>query len=714
MKVWLPKDVGFCNGVSNAVQKALSVQGTAYCLGQLVHNATVTDSLKQKGIVTVDDIAEVPNGETLIIRAHGAPKSVYDEAQRRNIKLVDATCPSVRAIQQKASKYHADGYQIVLIGDARHPEIVGVNGWCDNSAIIFDGKGKLELVGIEKALIMFQTTFDTRNFEKSLQNISTEGVKTLEIFNTICYTTIQRQYYAQILSQKCDVAIVVGDGNSSNTKRLFEIASHSCPTILTDGTELNADLSNCKNACIISGASTPTELIKGVLERMSEIAKDTVVETVVSDENVEITSAEVATEEKVMDKDEALLAKAVSEMKEGHRYRLGQKVRCRVVLVSDDGVYVSIPSSKKEAFIPNDELSMEGDHQAVKAEIKKAMETDDVTLECAVISVDKGITLSKKVIDERYKDDELVDGIKQGNEFQAVMTRVGKECLTGKLGSYTVIVHASQIRIGYVKNLNDYVGKTLRLVVSGEDKVDEHKRVIFASQKTILLAEKKAKEDEFWNNIEVGEIVDGKVLRFAPFGAFVDVRGFDCLAHTSDLAWERIPSPASVLEIGKSYEFVVLALDRERNRVSLGLKQLQPEPWEAAAEKFPVGARVVGKVARIMPFGAFVELDKHIDGLLHVSNVSWEWLDDINKALKVGDEIEVEVLEFDAENKRITLSRKALLEKPEEQQPQQAEPSEKSAPVEQAEQAEVVEQQPEQSEVADEAVEVAPENKDED
>ncbi len=154
-------------------------------------------------------------------------------------------------------------------------------------------------------------------------------------------------------------------------------------------------------------------------------------------------------------------------------------------------------------------------------------------------------------------------------------------------------------------------------------------------------------------------------MRFASFGAFVSVRGFDCLAHTSDLAWEHVKGPQDVLEIGNTYEFVVLALDREKNRVSLGYKQLQPEPWQLAEEKFPIGAIVAGKVARIMPFGAFVELDKNIDGLLHVSNVSWEWLDDINKALKIGDEIEVQIMEFDAENKRITLSRKALLPRPE-------------------------------------------------
>lgn len=660
MKFWLPKEIGFCSGVKAAVDKALNVTGQAYCLGEIVHNEHVVRQLAEHGVITVNSVAEVPDGATMIIRAHGEPPETYQEAARRNINVVDATCPSVKAIQKKAAKYHADGYTIVLVGNAAHPEIKGINGWCDNSAIITDGKTPVSLEGHEKVLIMFQTTYDTRFFEKSLQNISTDSVKTLEIFNTICYTTTVRQNYARILSQKCDLCLVVGDANSSNTKRLFDIASANTRTILTDGSIEGINLTETRNVGFISGASTPTELIKGVFERMIEETKDTAVETAVSDEQVEIAPEVVASEEdRVMDKDEALLAKAVSEMKEGHRYKLGQRVKCRVVLVSDDGVYVSIPSSKKEGFIPNEELAMDGNFDVVKRDLNS-----DSVLECAVISLDKGITLSKKAIDERYKDDELVEGIKAGNEFECVMTRVGKECLTGKLGSYTVIVHASQIKIGYVKNLEQYVGKTLRLVVTSPDKVDDAKHVIFASQKAILLAEKKAKEDEFWNNIEVDEIVEGKVLRFAPFGAFVDVRGFDCLAHTSDLAWFHVNNPADVLEIGKTYEFVVLALDREKNRVSLGYKQLQPQPWELAAEKFPVGARVVGKVARILPFGAFIELDKHIDGLLHVSNVSWEWLDDINKALKIGDEIEVEVLDFDAEHKRITLSRKSLLEKP--------------------------------------------------
>lgn len=654
MKFLLPKEIGFCKGVQSAINKALAVEGGAYCLGDIVHNKTVIEQLRQKGIVTVQSVDDVPVGATMIVRAHGAPPTVFEQAKAKNIKVIDATCPSVKAIQQKAQKYYNDGYQIVLVGDAKHPEIVGINGWCNNTALVFDGKSVLDVKGHEKVLVMFQTTFDTRFFEKSLKNLLSEGVKTLEIFNTICYTTTVRQYYAQILSKQSDLAIVVGDTNSSNTKRLFEIASQNCKTILTDGnvSEIAFD-NNTRNVCFISGASTPEELVKGVFKTMTEIANDAVsVETVVT--------------EKVMSKDEAMLAKAVNDMKEGHKYRPGNKVKCLVVQVSDDGVYVSIPSSKRNAFIPNDELALDGDYKAVKS----SLVVDETTLECLIISVEKGITLSKKAIDERYKDDALVEGIKNGEIFEVKMTRVGKECLTGKLGSYTVIVHASQIKIGYVKNLETYLNKTLRLVVSGPDKVDDAKRVIFASQKAILLAEKKAKEDEFWNNIAVNEIVEGKVLRFAPFGAFVDVRGFDCLAHTSDLSWDRVNNPQEVLTIGETYEFVVLALDREKNRVSLGYKQLQPQPWQVAEEKYAVGSVVTGTVARVVPFGAFIQLDKSIDGLLHVSNVSWEWIEDINQVLKIGDEVQVEVLEFDGERKRITLSRKSLLPKPE--QPAQA------------------------------------------
>lgn len=644
------KNLGFCNGVDNAVNKALACPEGSYCLGEIVHNRLVTDMLESHGIRTVDDVDEIPDGATVVIRAHGVTPDVKRRLEDKNADIIDATCPFVALIQHKAMEYSLKGYQIVLVGNASHPEIVGINGWCGNSAIVTDGSEVLDLNCYEKVLVMFQTTFDIEKYKKSLQNLLTDNVKTLEIFDTICYTTVDRQNYAHFVAQQSDLVVVVGDRHSSNTNKLFDIASRYCKHVrwVSCADDACFDLSEFKKISFISGASTPAELMEGVLSRMSENAKET----------VEVTT--VTTEANNNSTNDNIFEQAVSQIKEV-MYRPGKIVKCTFVSAVDNGVFVRLPNWKQDAFIANEELTLDEDYSTFKSGLKTGDE-----LECSVVSVDGGkITLSKKAVDERYKDDELVDDIKQGKEFELVMTKAQGDRLIGRLGSYTVTVHASQIKMGYVKDLTPYIGKKLRLVSSAE-KVNDAKHHISASQRAILVAEKKAKEDEFWNNIEVDEIVEGKVLRFAPFGAFVSVRGFDCLAHTSDLSWDRVNNPADVLEIGKTYEFVVLALDREKNRVSLGYKQLQPKPWELAAEKFAVGSVVKGKVARIMPYGAFIELDKNIDGLLHVSNVSWEWLDDINKALKVGDEIEVEVLEFDAENKRITLSRKAVLPKPEQ------------------------------------------------
>lgn len=638
----------FCSGVNSAIDMAVAAsnQGdNVYCLGDIVHNHLVMQNLSAKGVAVVQDVEDIPCGATVVIRAHGVSPAVLQQCKLRQLKIVDATCPYVRAIQQKALKYHKEGYQVVLVGDASHPEIVGIDGWCDNKAIITDGSHQVDVSMYDKVLIMFQTTYDTSKYEIALQNILSHGVKTLEIFNTICYTTTGRQNFAHFVSKISDLVVVVGDKHSSNTRKLYDIATSHCNNCLwiSDTNEVDIDLSQYKVISFVSGASTPKELIEGVIKLMSEIAKETV--------EVVTVAAEPMTDEK-------RFAQAVENIKEV-KYRPGQKTKVTVSACNDDGVVVRLTNWKQDAFVPNEELVLDGDYE----EFKKGLKTGD-KFDCIISSIEKSkITLSKKALDERYKDDEQVVSVKEGKPFEITIVRTGKDCLIGKLGSYTVIVHASQIKLGFVKELDKYVGKKLT-VVSSEDKVDDNKRTISASAKTLLLAAKKEKEDAFWNNIELNEIVEGKVVRFANFGAFVSVRDFDCLAHTSDLSWTRIGHPQEVLEIGKTYEFAVLDLNREKNRVSLGYKQLQPKPWELAADKYVPGTIVKGKVARIMEFGAFIELEKGIDGLVHISNVSWEWLDDVTKAIKVGDEIEVQVLEFDGENKRITLSRKAVLPKP--------------------------------------------------
>lgn len=638
MKIFTSKYNGFCKGVENAVKLALNTKGErVFSLGYIIHNKAVVAKLEKNGVKPIDDLKELKKGDTLIIRAHGAGNEVFDYCRENGIKIVDATCVFVKRIQTRAKEYYEKGYQIVLFGDKNHPEIIGINGWCNNSAIILDGNSKCDLTGFEKVLVMFQTTFNHTLVEKSLANLLTDGVKTLVVFNTICYTTIGRQNFAENIPKKCDYTVVVGDKLSSNGNKLFDIAKNGCENVVfAENASEIPNLSNFEKICLIAGASTPLELMEEVLSKMFAEAKDNAQVVEVNEE----------------------FAQAVEKIPAKRTFRKGQKIKGTVIQKHDDGVSVTIPNSKGDGFVPNEELTLDGDFQEVKNNLKIGD-----TIECIVVGTDKRVTLSKKEIDLLYKDDALVDGIKDGNVFELAMIKAVKGGLLSKLGSYTVFVPASQIRAGFVRNLEQYVGKTLRLVAL-PDGVDDNKKKIVASQKEILLKEKQEKEDNFWNNIEENEIVEGKVLRFAPFGAFVNVRGFDCLAHLSDLSWNPIKNPAEVLELNKTYEFVVLKLDREANRVSIGFKQLQPHPWAVAAEKFPVGTVVKGKVARILPFGAFIELDDGIDGLLHISNVSWEWLGDINEALKVGDMIDVEITEFDAENKRVTLSRKSTMEKP--------------------------------------------------
>jgi 4-hydroxy-3-methylbut-2-enyl diphosphate reductase len=294
------------------------------------------------------------------------------------------------------------------------------------------------------------------------------------------------------------------------------------------------------------------------------------------------------------------------------------------------------------------------------------------------------------------KEEAEVEEIKNGKIFEAVITATNKGGLTGKYGSYQVFVPASQIKLGFVKELDKYIGKTLRLKA---EKVESRgaRRQIIASQRVILVAEKEErdaikaqKEAEFFASIQEGDVVLGTPVRFAAFGAFIDVNGFDCLAHISDISWTGCKDCGEVLEIGKQAEFKILKIDAEKKKVSVGYKQLQPKPWDTVAEKYNVGDVIKGKVVRLVNFGAFVEVEKGIDGLVHVSQISNEWLENPVTALEVGQEIDAKILDINVEKEKMTLSIKALL--PEVEKPVE---EEKPAKGKKRAKADVVEEEPE-------------------
>lgn len=639
MQVIVAKSSGFCKGVQRAVDTALSVPSeNTYILGDLIHNPEVVDCVKGRGILQVERVGDVPDGAALIIRSHGVGEAVFSECERRNIRIIDCTCSFVANTQKIVRRESEKGKTVLIAGHSTHPEVIGLTGWCVSPPVIVSSaEGDFDFLAGKEVVLVAQTTFSLEIFLQIGKNLSKLPLKSLEIFRTICYTTEWRQKEATELAQLCDAVLVIGGFYSSNTNKLAEIARKYCNTVirLQSAEEFRPDeIKDYKRVGIIAGASTPDWQTQEVLFKMENNA------------DVQATT----------------MKDVVEEMGKEERYRKGQIISAKIVSAKDEGVYVSA-SGKLEILLAKDELDCEEySKEAYDAKVGEEIEAMVVAL--------NPVKLSEKRVKQVKEEEAMLASIEAGEEFTVECTGFNKGGLTAQLGSYPVFVPAKEIRSGYVKDLEKYTGKKLRLKLIEIRK--ERRKEIIASQRVILEAEKEAreaakaeKEAAFFNSIQVGDVVEGKVERITNFGAFVSVNGFDCLAHISDLSWTGVKSVTDVLEIGKRYEFQILKIDLEGKKVSIGYKQLQPQPWDLAAEKYAQGDIVHGKVVRIVPFGAFVELEKGIDGLVHVSQITHEWLENPTAALTIGQEVDAKILAFDAEARKITLSIKALEPKPE-------------------------------------------------
>lgn len=645
MQIFVAESSGFCQGVRRAVDTAMNMAPDGvYLLGEIIHNEGVTDKIAERGIKIVERLDEVPDRATVIFRSHGEPPSVYAECERRNIKIVDCTCGFVRRTQKIVSKAHEEGKFVVICGKGDHPEVSGLLGWCGYDAAVVDNEDyDFSFLKDKKICLVAQTTFSVAKFDKIIKIISKLCEKSVAVFKTICYTTICRQKEAERLSLTCDAMIVIGGLKSSNTNKLYEICAENCKTVirLADAQAFcyeDIKNKNFNKVGIVSGASTPDEQTREVLLKMEE--KSTEVNAINA------------------------MADVVAKIDNESKFVKGQIVTATISEVTDEGLQILLPFSKKEILLSKDELDCEAFSQEEYA--SKIGETIDLM----VVELKPSLKLSQKLIKQRAEEDALISEIESGKDFQVECTGFNKGGLTAKIGSYSVFVPAKEIRTGYVQDLSKYVGKTLKLRLI-EIKKDRKKEII-ASQRVILQEEREAREaakeardNEFFDAISEGDIVEGKVERVTGFGAFVSVGGFDCLAHISDLSWTGCKAVTDVLEIGKVYQFKILKIDREAKKVSIGYKQLQPQPWDLAADKYHEGDVIHGKVVRIVPFGAFIEVEKGIDGLVHVSQISHERIETPATVLNVGDEVDAKIIHFDAEAKRLNLSIKVLLAEPE-------------------------------------------------
>ncbi|MGM0395564.1 MAG: bifunctional 4-hydroxy-3-methylbut-2-enyl diphosphate reductase/30S ribosomal protein S1 [Bacillota bacterium] len=641
MKIILAENAGFCFGVDRAVKMTedeLSREGTkVYSYGPLIHNPQAVKSLKDKGLDTIDDFSKIPEGR-IIIRSHGVPKSIAEEIEKSGLHRVDCTCPYVKAVHKKVEDYHSMGYTIVIIGDKNHPEIIGINGWCEDKAYIVNSREEaIELPNMEKSCVVSQTTNRLNKFIE-LSKIVEEKSDEVVLFNTICNATKLRQEAAEKVAKKVDAMIVIGGKQSSNTTKLAEIGSRYCENVYHIETieELALQkLQNFNTIGITAGASTPDWIIKEAVKVMENYNKDEMMEAIESSFK---------------------------------RVNRGDVLKGTVLYVTNNEVMVNI-NYKSDGIIVKSEMSKE---KEAEVDPKKLFNVGD-EIDVYVMKLDDGegnVVLSAKRVDF-IKDWEVLEESYKNEEILEV------KVLNAVKGGLTVLVNgvngfmpASQISMNYVSDLNQFKGQTLKAKIID---FDIQKRRMILSRKAVEKVEVEKKRAELWETIEEGEILTGVVQRLTDFGAFVDLGGIDGLIHISDLAWFRVKHPSEVLKEGESVEVKVLAFDKEKNRISLGLKQTKEEPWDVFIKEYKVGDIIEGEVVNILDFGAFVRVIKGVDGLLHVSQISKDHVEKPSDVLKVGDKVTVKITEINEADKKISLSAKDAMESDE---------SEEEAPVE--------------------------------
>ena len=266
MKIILAKNAGFCFGVNSALNIAYGLHdnggGKVYTLGPLIHNEYVVNELKKKGIDVISCINDAPENSKVIIRAHGEKPEIYKEGKRRNVEIIDATCPYVKKIHKLVSDKHQEGYVVVIAGDKNHPEVKGINGWCRDSALIADSPEDVDdFPQIDgTCCLVAQTTITKEKFECIYKKLK-EKCKSVIKFDTICNAAVSRQEEAGEIARKADVMLVLGSKTSSNTRKLYEVSKEYCEeTYLIEkcGDLPPLDIKKVNILGITAGASTPS------------------------------------------------------------------------------------------------------------------------------------------------------------------------------------------------------------------------------------------------------------------------------------------------------------------------------------------------------------------------------------------------------------------------------------------------------------------------
>ncbi len=633
MQIILAKTAGFCFGVNRAVKLTYELleQGRPVAtLGPLIHNPQVVEDLESKGAITCDSVDDVPDGCEVVIRSHGVGQSVYDKISTRRLAYHDATCPFVTKIHKIAARAGVEGAMLLVAGDAKHPEVQGIVGHTTGKVEVFANLEELEkllpeLTQQKSIFAVAQTTFNVQSWETCKEFLKNQCTNA-KIFDTICNATWARQQEAEDLSQKCDHMVVIGGHHSSNTQKLLQVAARHTKAINVEtADELDKDwLNGARIVGVTAGASTPSSIIEEVLNCMSEEIRD-----------------DMSFEEML----------AASEAKPLYA---GKIVKAKVISVSPTECVVGIDGSKHTGIVKLSEMSHDPN-----AKMEDLVKVDD-ELDLVVVKTNdqEGVdTLSRVRFEAQKGMKDVSEAAENGTVMEGDVMEANKGGVVVNVKGVRVFVPRSQATMRRDEDYTKLVGQHVKLVIT-----ECAGRKIVGSINKVTAEENKAKRDEFWKNVEVDKQYTGVVKSLTSYGAFVDIGGVDGLCHISELSWNNIKHPSEVVSVGDTIEVYVKSYDPENQKVSLGYKKEEDNPWEKLKNEYPIGSEFEAPVVSITKFGAFVRILPGIDGLVHISEISNERVNKVSDVLKVGDMVKVKLINVDFDRKRISLSMKACLD----------------------------------------------------
>lgn len=639
MDIVKAKSAGFCFGVDRAVQltyRLLNEGRRVATLGPLIHNPQCIADLENKGAVTAQNIERIPQGCEVVIRSHGVPRAIYDELTQKNFIVHDATCPFVRKIQKIARRCGEEGKTLLIAGDAGHPEVQGIVGNTSGEVFVFAELSKLEnWLTPENAkkdlVVVAQTTFEVKKWLECrdfLKKVCTNP----SIFDTICNATWARQQEAEELSRRCDLMIVIGGRHSSNTQKLFAVAAKHTKAVLAEtAKELTEEMfRGVRRAGVTAGASTPSPIIEEVLSKMSEVNHE---------ENMNF-------------------GEMLEQSFNTPVYR-NKEVRGTVISVTPSEAIVDI-GAKSTGIVHISEMT---DDPSAKMEdlVKKGDELDLVVMK---VNDQEGTTqLSRKRLEASKGQEEAAKACEDGTEIEVLVTEAVKGGLVALYKGLKVFIPASQATLRRGEDYSGLVRKKVNIKI-----IECSGRRVIGSVRAVLSAVADAAKEKFWSDVEVGKHYTGVVKSLMNYGAFVDIGGVDGLVHISELSWNRIKHPSEVVSVGDEIEVYVKDLDVENKKVSLGYKKTEDDPWAKFKSEYPIGTVFTAPVVSITKFGAFVRILPGIDGLVHISEISRDRVEKVSDVLTVGQEVTVKLIGVDFDNKRISLSMKALQEPVEDEE----------------------------------------------